>query len=125
MALTEKTKAWIQKNADVDLTGKNVLITGANSGIGFKTVEAMAYLSASVVMVCRCDDPENPVRSYGAESMLADMKENGNFLQPDIQRARKHYDACFPEWSRAQNSITGKSRTGRMKNEKEYKPPLF
>lgn len=47
MALTEKTKAWIQKNADVDLTGKTVLITCANSGIGFKTVETMAYLGAS------------------------------------------------------------------------------
>lgn len=53
MALTEKTKAWIQKNADVDLTDKTVLITSANSGIGFKTVETMAYLGASVVMVCR------------------------------------------------------------------------
>ena len=53
MALTEKTKTWIRKNADVDLTGKTVLITGANSGIGFKTVETMAYLGASVVMACR------------------------------------------------------------------------
>lgn len=53
MALTEKTKAWIQKNADVDLIGKTVLITGANSGIGFKTMETMAYLGASVVMACR------------------------------------------------------------------------
>ncbi len=44
MALTEKTKAWIKKNADVDLTGKTVLITGANSSIGFKTVETMANL---------------------------------------------------------------------------------
>lgn len=33
MALTEKTKAWIQKNADVDLAGETVLITGTNSGI--------------------------------------------------------------------------------------------
>ncbi len=49
MALTEKTKTWIRKNADVDLTGKTVLITGANSGIGFKTVETMAYLGASLV----------------------------------------------------------------------------
>lgn len=51
MALTEKTKTWIQKNADVDLTGKTVLITGANSGIGFKTVETMAYLGASLERV--------------------------------------------------------------------------
>lgn len=29
-----------------------------------------------------CYDPKNPVRSHGAESLLADMKENGSFLQP-------------------------------------------
>ncbi len=29
-----------------------------------------------------CYDPENPVRSHGGESLLADMKENGSFLQP-------------------------------------------
>ena len=29
-----------------------------------------------------CYDPEQPVRSHGAESLLADMKENGSFLQP-------------------------------------------
>ncbi len=29
-----------------------------------------------------CYDPERPVRSHGAEALLADMKENGSLLQP-------------------------------------------
>lgn len=29
-----------------------------------------------------CYDPENPVRSHGAESLLANIAENGSFLQP-------------------------------------------
>lgn len=30
-----------------------------------------------------CYDPDDPVRSHGAESLLANMKENGSLLQPD------------------------------------------
>ena len=53
MSLSEKTKKWLAKNAPVSLTGKTVLITGANSGIGFKETEIMLYLGASVIMACR------------------------------------------------------------------------
>jgi uncharacterized protein YbjT (DUF2867 family) len=38
------------------MNGKTVLITGANSGIGFATSAALAVQGASIVMVCR--DPE-------------------------------------------------------------------
>ena len=51
--LSKKTKKWLAKNTPVALTGKRVLITGANSGIGYKETEIMLYLGASVVMACR------------------------------------------------------------------------
>ena len=38
------------------MNGKIVLITGANSGIGFETARQLAQLGAEVIMVCR--DPE-------------------------------------------------------------------
>jgi len=40
-------------DAHVDMTGKTVIITGANSGIGKATAMAIAGMGADVVMVCR------------------------------------------------------------------------
>jgi NAD(P)-dependent dehydrogenase (short-subunit alcohol dehydrogenase family) len=37
----------------VTMTGKTVIITGANSGIGLETALAMARLDARVIMACR------------------------------------------------------------------------
>ena len=53
MSLSKKTKKWLAKNAPISLTGKRVLITGANSGVGYKETELMLYLGAEVVMACR------------------------------------------------------------------------
>lgn len=40
-------------HSDIDMLGKRVLITGANSGIGKATAMAMAKANATVVMLCR------------------------------------------------------------------------
>ena len=53
MSLTDKTKRWLNENCNISLKGKNVLITGANSGVGFKTAEILAYLGADVIFACR------------------------------------------------------------------------
>ena len=53
MGLAEKTKRWLQTNCDTSLKGKTVLVTGANSGVGFKTAEIAVYLGADVILACR------------------------------------------------------------------------
>ncbi len=50
---------------DVDLTGQNILITGANSGIGFATALKLAEKKANVYLLCR-----NPKRGMDAEQKI-------------------------------------------------------
>ena len=65
MSLSKKTIKWLSKNCLHSLQGKTVLITGANSGIGFKEAETMLYLGASVIMACR-----NPQKAAAARDAL-------------------------------------------------------
>lgn len=53
MSLTEKTKNWLNQNCNISLKGKTFLVTGANSGVGFKTAEITVYLGADVILACR------------------------------------------------------------------------
>tara|TARA_Y100001936_G_scaffold245004_1_gene286277 strand:- start:11266 stop:12261 length:996 start_codon:yes stop_codon:yes gene_type:complete len=46
-------------NEIADLSGKTVLITGANSGIGFETAVQLAARSARVVVSCRSQEKAN------------------------------------------------------------------
>ncbi|MCR5553757.1 MAG: SDR family NAD(P)-dependent oxidoreductase [bacterium] len=52
MSLNKQTIKWLNKNA-TSLSNKTILITGANSGIGFKTAEVCLHLGARVIMACR------------------------------------------------------------------------
>ncbi len=45
--------AFDPRDLDVDLTGLRCLVTGANSGIGLATAEALADLGARVELLCR------------------------------------------------------------------------
>ena len=63
MSLTTKTQNWIEKNAAISLKGKTVVVTGANSGVGYKTAETMLYLGASVILACRNIQRANEARN--------------------------------------------------------------
>ena len=68
MSLSDKTVSYICRHCPCSLTGKTVLITGGNSGIGFKTAETMLFLGASVILACRNAEKAEAAR----QKLLAD-----------------------------------------------------
>ena len=67
MALKEKTKKWLNKQ-NISFEGKTVLVTGANSGIGYKTVETAIYLGAEIIMACRNIEKAEAARDINYET---------------------------------------------------------
>lgn len=49
---------WLNKNTQ-DMEGKTVIITGANSGIGFEAAKYLAYLHATIIFACRNEKRAN------------------------------------------------------------------
>ncbi|KAI5077303.1 hypothetical protein GOP47_0007127 [Adiantum capillus-veneris] len=70
-AFLEHMKRFNEADTRVDMTGKNCIITGSNSGIGFETAKALASRGATVYMVCR-----NKERGEDAVSRI--KSETGN-----------------------------------------------
>lgn len=65
MRLSDRTKQWLNASCKTSLKGKTILVTGANSGVGFKTAEIAVYLGADVILACR-----NPDRAANARREL-------------------------------------------------------
>ena len=59
-----KYKKWMAKHAHT-LAGKRVVVTGANSGVGFAAAEEVLALGARVTLACR-----NPERARAAREKL-------------------------------------------------------
>ncbi len=53
MSLQNKIVRYIEKKCPIEYSGKTVLITGANSGVGYATAEAFLYVGAKLIMACR------------------------------------------------------------------------
>lgn len=49
----EHSKKFVPEDMQIQMEGKNCVVTGANSGIGFSTAEGLASRGATVYMVCR------------------------------------------------------------------------
>ena len=82
MALSKKTKKWLTKHASLSLKGKKVLVTGSNSGIGYKEAEIMLYLGADVIMACR-----NLQKAEKARDTLLQDYPNGNVTLMELDMA--------------------------------------
>lgn len=64
-----------------DMSGKVVIVTGANSGIGYETAQALARKGASVVMACRNLEKANAAAS---EIALGDPDAVLDIIQLDL-----------------------------------------
>jgi NAD(P)-dependent dehydrogenase (short-subunit alcohol dehydrogenase family) len=53
LGYTLRRPLWDDPDLQKDMTGKVVVVTGANAGLGFATVRALAQRGATVVMACR------------------------------------------------------------------------
>ena len=86
-----KKNVWTTENIP-DQSGKIVIVTGANSGIGFETVRALALHGATVIMACRSLEKgqaavdqirgENPRGQVFLQRLdLADLDSVGQFAE--------------------------------------------
>jgi retinol dehydrogenase-13 len=104
MSLTQKTKDYLASECPCDLTGKTILITGGNSGIGYKTAEILLYLGGDVILACRSREKaetaraalsaEYPGRAVSVMTVdLASMDSVGRFAD---ELKERHIDVhCF------------------------------
>lgn len=59
---------WVNKNCK-RLDNKNIIVTGANSGIGYEAAKYFAYLGAHVIMACRSLERANSAKSQILEEI--------------------------------------------------------
>jgi NAD(P)-dependent dehydrogenase (short-subunit alcohol dehydrogenase family) len=77
-----------------DLHGKRIVVTGANSGLGYETALALAGRGASVLLACR-----NPARAEAAAARIraevpkAEL-EAGTLDLADLASVRRFADSC-------------------------------
>ncbi|GKU90739.1 hypothetical protein SLEP1_g4695 [Rubroshorea leprosula] len=69
----EHSKKFRPEDMEISIEGKNCMVTGANSGIGYATAEGLASRGATVYMVCR-----NKEKGEAALSKIQSSTGNSN-----------------------------------------------
>lgn len=79
-------------NLSSDLTGKIVIITGSNTGIGKETALDLAKSGATVVMACR-----DRARTLNAINYITNLTKNGKlvFIPLDLSDSMSVKEFCF------------------------------
>jgi len=86
------------------LDGKNVLITGANTGIGLETAKECAHRGAKVTIMCRNEtkmkvalDALNAITPFCAQGITCDLKSFDSVRQAaaETKKALDHIDICI------------------------------
>lgn len=70
---------WTKENIP-DLTGKVIIVTGGNSGLGFESVKAFAQNGADVVLTSR-----NTEKGEAAKKEMGEVKGSIDVMQLDLQ----------------------------------------
>ena len=74
-----KDVVWNKKDIP-DLSGRTAVVTGANSGLGYETVKALAGAGARVIMACRTLN-----KAKGAQAKLIESLERSLDTAPEIE----------------------------------------
>ena len=79
--MSKKIDKWIEKNFNANLENKTILITGANSGIGFEVAKYCALFKAKVIMAVR-----NIKRGENAKNKILELYPDANIclMQLDL-----------------------------------------
>jgi NAD(P)-dependent dehydrogenase (short-subunit alcohol dehydrogenase family) len=96
---------WIDMHLP-DMTGKRVLVTGANSGIGLETVRTMAARGAEVILACRDATISASLNEKSAQEAIDCIRGTCpqaklDFIELDladlnsIKAAAEHFYKCF------------------------------
>lgn len=72
-AFLEHSKKFNEEDMQTKIDGKNCIVTGANSGIGYATAEGLASRGANVYLVCR-----NKERGEAALNKIQEITGNRN-----------------------------------------------
>ncbi|KAF7140618.1 hypothetical protein RHSIM_Rhsim06G0092000 [Rhododendron simsii] len=80
----EQSKRYNPEDMQTKIEGKNCIVTGANSGIGYATAEGLASRGANVYMVCHSKE-----RGEAARSKIQSMIGNENVY---LEFSRGNFD---------------------------------